>query len=843
VSKNVDRHPSSAVCGYFPRALPQGIEVLGELALDTRWSWNHEADQLWKTIDPELWEATGNPWLILQSVSVRRLEQLARDDGFMNELSRLRNSREAYLRRRPWFDANHEQSALNTVAYFSMEFGLSEALPLYAGGLGILAGDHLKAASDLGVPLCGVGLLYQRGYFRQVIGADSKQVALFPYNNPAMLPIAPIRDAEGEWLKVSLELPGRKLHLRGWQVVVGRSMLYLLDSNDPLNRPADRGITGELYGGGPETRLLQELVLGMGGWRLLRELGVNCEVCHLNEGHAAFAILERAREFMRSAGCEFSAALHCTRAGNIFTTHTPVAAGFDRFAPALVSDYLGEYADDVGIGISELLALGRANPNDSQEPFNMAYLAMHGCGRANAVSQLHRRVSRRIFQPLFPRQPDAQVPIDYITNGVHVPSWDSAQADTFWTKNCGKSRWMGTLQELEDAVRGASDESFWNLRVESRKALVNALRKRRLRPRVRVDDIRTAQIDLFNADALTLGLARRFTGYKRPNLLLFDPQRLTRILTNSERPVQLVIAGKAHPADSEGQNMVREWIEYTARPEVQGRAVFIEDYDLAVAAELVEGVDLWINTPRRPWEACGTSGMKLLVNGGLNLSVLDGWWAEAYSPEVGWALGDGQEHDHSPAQDVEEARQLYRLLEDEVIPAFYERDAKGLPAKWIARVRASMATLTPRFSSNRMIREYVQYYLAAADRLRRRAANSAALTRELEQWYSSLKHHWAEIRFGNLQFVDHDHERMARVEVDPGGIDPDFIAVELYADAVGDAVSECIPMVRRSALGHAWIYEATLGTVRSREDYTPRVVPVHPEAIIPLEAPEILWFR
>ncbi len=420
------------------------------------------------------------------------------------------------------------------------------------------------------------------------------------------------------------------------------------------------GITGELYSAGQETRLQQEIVLGIGGWRLLRELGSDCEVCHLNEGHAAFVVLERARDFMVQSGQPFAVALCCTRAGNIFTTHTPVEAGFDRFAPELMGAYFRDYAANLGISLEQLLALGRINPGNIGEPFNMAYLAMRGCASANAVSRLHGQVSRRIFQPLFPRWPEAEVPVGYVTNGVHVPSWDSAGADAFWTESCGKGRWIGTLEELEQAICCIGDEAVWSFRTKSRQKFVDAVRRRVARHRMALGN--GATIEHLDANALTLGFARRFTGYKRPNLLLHDSERLTRILANRDRPVQLVVAGKAHPADDEGRRMVRQWIDYARRPEVLGRVVFLEDYDLALAAELVRGVDLWVNTPRRPWEACGTSGMKVLVNGGLNLSELEGWWAEAYVPEVGWALGDGREHGDVPGWDAHEALELYRLL-------------------------------------------------------------------------------------------------------------------------------------------------------------------------------------
>jgi glycogen phosphorylase len=835
----------SAAYRYLPRMLPQGLEALSELALDMRWSWNHEADRFWERVDPELWEATGNPWLIVQSVSSARLAELARDEAFMQELRNLRESREQYLQGEAWFTSVHGASALKPVAYFSMEFGLSEALPIYAGGLGILAGDQLKTASDLAVPLVGIGLLYQQGYFRQTIGADGNQVAVYPYNNPTMLPVTPVRNASDEWLRVAVELSGRTVYLRTWQVNVGRIKLYLLDSNDPLNLPADRGITGELYSGHAETRLQQEILLGIGGWRLLREVGLDCEVCHLNEGHPAFVVLERARDFMETTNCSFQIALRCTRAGNIFTTHTPVAAGFDRFTPELMASYFRDYARSLAIGLQQLLALGRSPAGDSNEPFNMAYLAMRGCGRVNAVSQLHGHVSQRIFQPLFRRWPEAEVPVSHVTNGIHVPSWDSSEADTFWTENCGKTRWVGMLEQLEPIIAGVSDEAIWRLRSMNRAMLVEAMRRRSARQRAALGDHAATPVVHLDPNILTLGFARRFAGYKRPNLLLHDPQRLARMLTDRIRPIQVVVAGKAHPADEEGKRMVRQWIDFARRPELQSKVAFIPDYDLALAAELVQGVDLWINTPRRPWEACGTSGMKLLVNGGLNLSELDGWWAEAYSPEVGWALGDGKEHDDE-GYDAQEAAELYRLLEQEIIPTFYNRDEHAIPVGWVAKIRASMARLTPRFSSNRMVREYVELcYLPAANNYRRRAADKAAIAGRLEQWHESVQNHWSDVHFGNRYVHETDGSRTVRVQVYLGRLDHQFVKVELYADGTNGAEPVRIRMEPAEAAAGAvngWIYEAIIDNKRPADDYTPRVVPYHPEANVPLEAVAILWF-
>jgi starch phosphorylase len=676
---------SHPMYGLLPTDI-DGFDSLAELTLDMRWSWNHATDGLWRQLDPELWEDTHNPWVVLQTVSRDRIEGLLADPAFHKNVQDLVQTRRREMEAPAWFQQQHSDGQLTCAAYFSMEFMLSEALPIYSGGLGNVAGDQLKATSDLGVPVVGVGLLYQQGYFRQVIDKDGAQQALYPYNDPGQLPITPVRESNGEWLRLEIALPGYSVWLRAWQVQVGRVKLYLLDSNDPANTPANRGITSELYGGGPELRLKQELLLGIGGWRLLRALGLEPEVCHLNEGHAAFAVLERARSFMDESGQPFEVALAVTRAGNLFTTHTAVAAGFDRFAPALIEQYLGGYADQkLGIPIADLLALGRENPRDDSEPFNMAYLAIHGSGAVNGVSRLHGQVSRHLFEPLFPQWPEAEVPVGHVTNGVHMPTWDSAPADDLWTDACGKDRWLGTTEAMDRHIRGVSDEKLWAFRTASTESLVEYARER-LSRQLAATGASAEAVDeakhLFDPKALTLGFARRFATYKRPNLLLHDPERLLRLVTNPERPVQIVIAGKAHPEDQAGQALIHEWISFIRQPATRPHIVFLNDYDMLLSERLVQGVDVWINTPRRPWEASGTSGMKVLVNGGINLSELDGWWAEAYTPEVGWALGDGREHGDDPTWDAVEADALYDLLEREAIPEFYGRDSRGIPAAW-----------------------------------------------------------------------------------------------------------------------------------------------------------------
>ena len=824
-------------------------DTLSDLALDLRWSFNHSADQLWEQLDPELWELTHNPWVLLQTVSREKLQTVTSEPRFQKLLVDLHREKTLAEVSDAWFQEAHPRSGVSTIAYFSMEFMLSEALPIYSGGLGNVAGDQLKAASNLGVPVIGIGLLYQQGYFRQEIDAHGHQQALYPFNDPGQLPIRPVRETNGEWLRLVLPLPGFKLWIRAWQVQVGRAKLYLLDTNDPANPPAYRGIATELYGGGPELRVKQELVLGIGGWRILRALGIHPEVCHLNEGHAAFAVLERARSYMEDNDRPFEVALAITRAGNLFTTHTPVEAGFDRFMPSLIERYLNKYAEEhLSISFEDLLALGRRDRQDSSEPFNMAYLAIRGSGAVNGVSKLHGQVSRRLFQTLFPRWPETEVPVTHVTNGVHTPTWDSAEADRMWELACGKNRWHGTLANMEENVAAVSDSDIWQCRGVSRKTLVDYVRKlyvRQLATRgASRDELAQAELTLDN-DVLTLGFARRFAPYKRPNLLLHDPARLLNLLTNRERPVQLVLAGKAHPQDTEGQEMIHQWVEFSRRPEARSRVVFLSDYDLLMAEHLVQGVDVWVNTPRRPWEASGTSGMKVLVNGGLNLSELDGWWAEAYSPEVGWAIGDGREHGDDPAWDATEADTLYALLEREVIPEFYARDESGIPRRWVARMRDSMARLTPTFSTNRVVRQYAEeHYLSAASAFRRRAENRGSMGADLVGWHAELEKHWSALRFGPTTVEQQGDQYIFHVQVFLDGIDPDAVRVELYAEAKKDEHAITHAMNRGELLVGAistFTYSVSVPTSRPIADYTPRLVPQHVEASVPLEAPFILW--
>jgi len=828
-----------------------GIDSLSELALDLRWSWDHATDEIWQRLDPDLWDLTHNPWLVLQTVSGDQLQLVLNDPEFRSKIDIHVHSWKEGNATPAWFQQNYPKATLTCIAYFSMEYMLSEALPIYSGGLGNVAGDQLKAASDLGVPVIGIGLLYQQGYFRQEIDRNGLQNALYPYNDPGQLPITSLRHPNGEWLRLEIILPGYSIWLRAWQVQVGRVKLYLLDSNDVANLPVHRGITSELYGGGSELRLKQELVLGIGGWRLLEALNIHPEICHLNEGHAAFAILERAYSFMKETDQSFETALAATRAGNLFTTHTAVAAGFDAYSPSLIGQYLGGYAEHrLGISSQQLLALGRQDPLNASETFKMAYLAIHGSGAINGVSRLHGEVSRHLFGPLFPKWPTNEVPIGSVTNGIHIPTWESKEADNIWTEACGKDRWLGLNNSIETNIRLVSDEKLWEMRTNANKELIQFAVEyvsKQLTGSGHSPESADRAKNSFDPNILTLGFAKRFASYKRPNLLLSDPQRLLRLLTNPEAPVQLIISGKAHPADEEGQILIKDWMHFIMQNGIHPPVIFLVDFDMHVSEKLVQGVDVWINTPRRPWEACGTSGMKVLANGGINLSVLDGWWAEAYTPEVGWALGNDDEHYDDPIRDKIDAGELYNLLEQHVVPEFYNRNENGIPKLWIARMRESMTQLTARFSADRTVREYTElYYLPSASAYLDRAKNKGLIARQILSEKHALEQNWTAMHFGEVKFETNESQYQVEVQVYFNGIDPNKIEVELFANGADGQVPSVEKMTRGEKSEEntdIYWYRAIVPATRPVSDYTARALPCLPDISVPLEISNILWQR
>jgi len=824
-------------------------ETLRQLAFDQSIRWTSQNDDIWQLIDDDLWKLTRNPSLVLSTVPEQTLVALLSRADCHRLVEGIVQAQQAKHEQPTWFTSQQYATKLSRVAYFSMEYMLSEALPIYSGGLGNVAGDQLKAAGDLGVPVTAVGMLWQHGYFRQGIGPDGRQQQLYPVNDTRQMPIEPLLDASGTPLRLAINFPGVQIWLRGWQATVGPNRLLLLDTNDPANPPVARLITSELYGGDNEMRLRQELVLGIGGWRLLEAAGMQPEVLHLNDGHAAFAVLERARSYMARQAVSFEVALGATRAGNLFTTHTPVEAGFDRFPAELVSKYLERYAEyELGIPLADLLAMGRKHAQDPHELFNMAYLATRGAGAVNAVSQLHGHTSRYIFRELYPRWPVEAVPVSHVTNGIHLPTWVSPDAEAHWYELHGDEiPWRGTDRaSVDDLLARVDDRWLWQIREHARNDLLRFVRSHLARS-LAVHGASFSEIEVagsrLHPEHLTLGFARRFATYKRPNLLLQDPERLARILTHPDFPVQLLVAGKAHPADRAGQALLTEWQQFAARPDIAGRVIFLEDYDMRIARHMVQGVDVWLNTPRRPWEASGTSGMKVLANGGLNLSQLDGWWAEAYADDLGWAVGDGLEHE--PEHDAVDAEQLYRLLEVEVVPAFYTRDGQDIPTAWVQRMRRSMSALVEHFSADRTVREYTEHhYLPLATAYRQRCADGSALATALTRQISHLRSHWHELGFVDVRWERDGEQYRIEVRLQLGHVEPAHITVELLAEHAGHRPAETHSLKLTQHDGALAIFRGRLPASRPQADYTARVIPSADLGLaVPLELGLILWER
>ncbi|MFH0914892.1 MAG: alpha-glucan family phosphorylase, partial [bacterium] len=748
---------------------PPRLSGLEELALNLRWTWDSRAFKVFQHLDSEMLEkCDGNPVLLLRRISRERLEHAAGDAAFLTHLDAALDDLRRYMTEPGWFRLRHPEHRDFSVAYFCMEYGLTACLPIYSGGLGVLAGDHLKAASGLDVPLVALGLLYNKGYFVQQLDDEGWQREDYRLHDFSTLPVRPVfagsvhgagpgnglgaaENAAGEPLKVSVDIAGRPVSARVWKVQVGRISLYLLDSVLPENDHVAQRYTSELYGGGSEERLAQELLLGIGGMRTLKALGIDPQMCHLNEGHAVFTGLERIRELMDASGLSFLEARQAIGAGSLFTTHTPVPAGFDLFPEELIDDYLGAYLEELGLETEQFVRMGRINPDDPHEEFNVAVLALRQSPRRNAVSRVHRRVTARMMQPGWVDFPRGDMPIESITNGVHTKTWVAPEMEQLYDHYLGP-RWREdtSAREAWQRVERIPDLELWRTHTRLRERLVAYAREQAVlqaRDKRSASGVGPATQPPLRPDALTIGFARRFATYKRATLLFRDIGRLKALLLDEGRPVQLLVAGKAHPRDGAGKELIRDMLETVRREGLSDRVVFLEDYDLRKTRMLVRGVDLWLNTPRRPYEACGTSGMKVVPNGGLNLSVLDGWWAEAYRPGVGWAIGDGQEFVHAGYQDEVDADSLYSTLEYDVVPLFYDRDADGLPRGWIAMMKNSIRILAPAFSGDRMLKQYVErFYLPAGEHYRRLEADDFAKARELAAWKARVRQAWCDVK-------------------------------------------------------------------------------------------------
>ncbi|MFE7754806.1 alpha-glucan family phosphorylase [Streptomyces sp. NPDC057429] len=846
--------------------LPEPLRPLSDLARNLRWSWHTETQQLFRAADPEgRRPADADPVRLLGAMSAGRLAELAGDQHFLRRLTEVSEDLQDYLRGPRWYQNQLSQGAElpAAVAYFSPEFGVTAALPQYSGGLGILAGDHLKAASDLGVPLIGVGLLYRHGYFRQSLSRDGWQQEHYPVLDPDELPLTLVREPDGTPGRVVLALPGgRSLHASVWLAQVGRVPLLLLDSDVEENTPGERDVTDRLYGGGSDHRLLQEMLLGIGGVRAVRTY---CrltghpvpEVFHTNEGHAGFLGLERIRE-LSETGLDFDAALEVVRAGTVFTTHTPVPAGTDRFERQLIARHLGDDGELPGVGVERILRLGTETyPGGEPGLFNMAVMGLRLAQRANGVSTLHGAVSREMFSGLWPGFDPSEVPITSVTNGVHAPTWVAPEVLRLGVRTIGTERSTSALAgsgagetsgtpRRGDGVAAVPDREIWDLRRGLREQLVTEVR-RRLHASWRRRGAGTAELGWIDGaldpDVLTIGFARRVPSYKRLTLMLHDRDRLRALLLHPTHPIQIVVAGKAHPADDGGKRLVRELVRFADDPRVRHRIVFLPDYGMGMAQKLYPGCDVWLNNPLRPLEACGTSGMKAALNGCLNLSVRDGWWDEWFAPDFGWAIptADGSATDEERRDELE-ANALYSLIEDRVAPRFYDRNAEGLPERWIEMVRRTLVTLGPKVLASRMVREYVERLYAPAA-LARRALQPAA-ARELAAWKARVHAAWPDVAVDHVETAadtvvggsaELGSTLALRVRIALGGLDPDDVEVQVIAGRVdsGDAIAEARTSPLKPAGGHdlegRWLYEGTLALDRTGPyGYTVRVLPSHP---------------
>jgi starch phosphorylase len=841
--------------------LPATLERLRDIAYNLWWSWSPVAHELFVRLDPSLWEAVrGNPIELLARIDQDRLDALAVDDALTSHLDSAWTTFQRYMQREGWFSRTYPEAAGSRIAYFSMEYGLHECLPIYSGGLGVLAGDHLKTASDLGLPLVGVGLAYAEGYFRQALNADGWQGERYPINDWRSMPVVPVLDGTGKRLIIRVQYPHGVVFAQLWKVQVGRVPLLLLDANLEDNAPADRSITGPLYGGDQEFRVRQEIMLGIGGFHALEAVGLSPTVCHMNEGHSAFLAVERIGRVMRERGVPLSVAAEANSAGNIFTTHTPVPAGNDAFEASLVRRYLEPYRAALGIGESELLGFGRVDPRDHASAFSMPVLAMRAADHYNAVSELHGEVSRKMWKGLWPDLPVHEIPIDFITNGVHTPSWIASEMGALFTRYLGP-RWSEQLddEELWERTFEIPDAELWQVHTHRRHRLVQHAR-RWMRSSAERQGLSSEEQSLadevLDPSALTIGFARRFATYKRASLLFSDVERVKKLLGDEQRPVQLVFAGKAHPQDKGGKELIRSIVHASRDAGLRGRVVFVEDYDMRIARALVSGVDVWLNTPRRPLEASGTSGMKAAANGALSLSVLDGWFAEAWrdhGADIGWAIGRGEEYTDATG-DAREAELLYDLLEREVVPLFYAREGMGqLPRGWIRRMKHGISRLVPTFNTSRMVRQYTSRFYVPAIRLTHKLTdNNLAAARALTAWKDRVRDAWhavalEDIRVESTTEVAVGEAVRVSVRVRLGNLTPEDVAVELYHGQTHGAHEIAKGSIVRMRAGEregdsTWRFKGEIPTAQSgAHAFAARVVPYNEAMSHPYETSLIRW--
>jgi len=841
-------------------SLPKNLEHLRELAYNIYWSWNPDAWELFRRVDRDVWTETNhNPIMMLGSISQERLTEISHDDGFLVQLDRVYNKYKEYIEGKTWYKKNYVENNGIQIAYFSAEFGLTECLQTYSGGLGVLAGDHLKACSDLGIPLTGIGLLYKEGYFQQYLNSEGWQHERYEINDFENLPMKKALTKEGEPLILSVPVIDYEVFFQVWKIQIGRTSLYLLDTNIPLNNPADRKITETLYGGTVETRIRQEIVLGIGGIRTLHAVGIEPMVCHMNEGHSAFLSLERIRILIEK-GLSFKEAKEAGFYSNVFTTHTPVPAGIDVFPNDLVEKYLGKYyRQALKISDREFYSLGTIYRNQNSGVFNMAHLAMNTAGYINGVSKLHSEVSRKMWSSGYPNVPFNEIPIGYITNGVHIRSHISRQMEDLFLKYIGE-KWIENPanQKLWERIDKVPDEELWRIHEDARSRLVSFARRRLIKQAKARGGSQSeieAAAEVLDPQAMTIGFARRFATYKRATLLFKDIDRLIDLISDKTKPVQFIFSGKAHPRDDEGKKLIQEIAQMAKEEQFRKRIVFIENYDLNVASYLVEGCDIWLNNPRRPLEASGTSGMKVIANGGLNLSVLDGWWVEGFDPELGWKIGNGEEYLDPDYQDEVEARQLYHMLETQIIPQFYKRGEDDVPRQWVAKIKTSMKSLGPFFNTHRMVQEYLnQYYMPAIEKRKLLLDKEKKAAKELVSWKERIISEWNKVKVLNVEsngFIKTVHvgENLnVNTEIELGSLTPDDVEVQIYYGPVEKVnephnySTENMVAQKKNSKPGVYKYSGSIQCTKSGQaGYTIRILPKNKMLINPFELGVVYW--
>ncbi|HOM76502.1 MAG TPA: alpha-glucan family phosphorylase [Anaerohalosphaeraceae bacterium] len=855
-------------------SLPEQLKDLQVIVRNLYWTWHYDITEIFRRIDYDLWkQCIHNPVKMLGMVSQARLEDLARNEGFLYQLKQARETLEKTLNAPSWFNKIYAREGHKTlIAYFCAEFGIHESMPIYSGGLGMLSGDHLKSASDLGIPLVGVGLMYQKGYFRQYLNTDGWQQEHYIDNDFHNMPLELVQKENGHPVLIGIQFPDRTVQAQIWKAMIGRTPLYLLDTNLTVNSFHDRTITQTLYGGDSEMRICQEIVLGIGGLKALFALGLEPTVCHMNEGHAAFMALERVRKLRSRYNMTFEEALEAARASNVFTVHTPVAAGNDEFPVEMIDKYFSHYYGTLGINREQFLALGRVHPNDSHESFKMPVLALRTSTYRNGVSQLHGEVSRKIWSGLWPELPVSEIPITSITNGIHAKTWLSPELNSLYERYLG-SRWADEAvdKSIWHNLDQVPDEELWRIHQRGKERLVAFARtrlKRQLQRRGAFHTELSWAEEVLDPEALTIGFARRFATYKRGNLLLREPQRLIKLLSNTETPVQFIFAGKAHPRDTAGKEIIRQLVHFASEnPEIRRRLIFLEDYDMDIARYLVQGVDVWLNNPRRPMEASGTSGMKAAINGVLNMSTLDGWWCEGYIPDGGWIIGAGEEYDDLSYQDQVESQAIYNLLEQEVVPLFFNRGKDRLPRRWIRRMKNTIKWCAPRFNTSRMVAEYTRRFYHPADlRWQELTANEMERVKALSLWKQKIRQSWSDLQIRSVETKTVDGEPVgdyggkqpelsvgSQVQVQSrvhlGRLEPTDISVQIYYGRVDSSgqikdgqISEMAYVDNSLGPERVGQFSGTIPCrISGQRGFALRILPRHPDLVEPYESGLVLW--